>query len=331
MKNYGIIGLGAIGSYLAVKLSQSGLTVHCLANTDYSYIRDNGLTLHIDMTKITTFVNVYNNADEMPKCDVILITLKSTSNSILRNILPKLMHHNTSIVLIQNGIGVEQELAEYIQAEKIIGSSCFIKASKLSPGTVHHFGFDIIDLAQYYFDEKITEITETVSYISEDFRKAGINSKADAHLSSLRWKKLITNIPASALSIIFNASTKDLIEDAICYQLLIESFKEVIAVSKKCGSHITDDYIEKSIFGLKALANLPINYVSMKEDFDASKALEIDVIYRNPINIAKRHNAEMQLTTALYQLLIKISNNKSFATITHARNCLLSFYKSLYK
>jgi len=196
MQSYAIIGTGAIGGYCAVKLYQTGLDVHCLFNTDYLFVKKHGLTLiTTENQKITVPIKTYNNIDEMPGCDVILVILKTTSNIILKNILPKLVHKNTVIVVVQNGIGIEQELAEYISPEKIIGGSCTLKITKISSGIIQHFGFDTVDFAQYYPDDHQSGITEPVRQLAEDFQKAGINSKPFPHLPSIRWRKLAANIP----------------------------------------------------------------------------------------------------------------------------------------
>lgn len=289
MKNYAIIGTGAIGGYCAVKLYQAGFDVYCLFNTDYLFVKEYGLTLITsENKKITVPIKAYNNIDEMPRCDAILVTLKTTSNIILKNILPKLVHSNTVIVVIQNGIGIEQELAEFIPPEKIIGGSSKLKVTKISPGIIQHFGFDTVDFAQYYPDDHQSDITEPVRQLAEDFQKSGIDSTPFPHLPSIRWKKLVANIPLSGLSILFNVSTRDLVEDSDSYPLVLEMTKEVINTARRCGAEIPEDFFEQRLSAFEQLKIMPTNYMSMKDDFDAHRPLELQAIYQNAINIAKK-------------------------------------------
>ena len=112
---YGIIGTGAIGGYYGGKLANGGKEVHFLFHSDYEYVKNHGLqvdscegSFHLD------HVNAYNDTKSMPECDVVLVCLKTTRNEMLQQILPPILHKNTVVVMIQNGIGVEADLQKEI-------------------------------------------------------------------------------------------------------------------------------------------------------------------------------------------------------------------------
>ena len=78
-----------------------------MLHRDYEYVKQNGLqvdscdgSFHLDD------VNVYQHSSDMPKCDVVLVGLKSVNNGMLKELLPPLVGADTLVVLIQNGIGV---------------------------------------------------------------------------------------------------------------------------------------------------------------------------------------------------------------------------------
>ena len=244
METIAIIGTGAVGGYCAVKLIESCFEVHCLCGSDYAQIKQNGLTLITQDQKITVPVNAYQNANEMPKCDIIIISLKSTNNSILKEMLPNIMHEKSVVVILQNGIGIENEIAEYIAPEKIIGAMAILKVTKISPGVIKHFSFSDIEIAQYYSDQTKQGITEQVKNVSDIFKQIGFNSTAMPHLPTIRWKKLAANIAISGLSVVLNASTKELVQNPESYQLLCSLTREVIDSAKKCGANIPDDYYQ---------------------------------------------------------------------------------------
>ena len=121
---YAIIGTGAIGGYYGGKLAKAGNEVHFLLHTDYEYVKENGLqvdscdgSFHLDQ------VNAYQTTADIPPCDVILVCLKSTNEHLLRNLLPPMLHENTVVVLIQNGIGLalfSLIYIKYIQPKKLL-------------------------------------------------------------------------------------------------------------------------------------------------------------------------------------------------------------------
>ena len=74
MLRYGVIGVGAIGGYYGSKLAYSGQEVHFLSHSDYEFVKEHGMqvdscdgSFHLDE------VNVYRFAEDMPKCDVVIV------------------------------------------------------------------------------------------------------------------------------------------------------------------------------------------------------------------------------------------------------------------
>ena len=108
---YGIIGTGAIGGYYGAKLAYAGQEVHFLLHSDYEYVKEHGLQVDsCEGSFHLNNVNAYQHTEEMPPCDVVLVGLKSVNNSKLQTLLPPLLHANTLVILIQNGIGVEEDV-----------------------------------------------------------------------------------------------------------------------------------------------------------------------------------------------------------------------------
>jgi len=183
LRKYGIIGTGAIGGFFAVKLHQAGFDVHCLLQSDYSQVQEGGLRLISDEGGITQPVHVYHDIHDMPPCDVVLVALKTTANSMLERSLGHLLKSTTKIVVLQNGIGMEEELARFIEPERIIGGSCSIKVTKIAPGVIRHDGANLVELASYANTESQTKVLDQLAY---DFNVAGITAKIATHLPTMR-------------------------------------------------------------------------------------------------------------------------------------------------
>lgn len=311
MKTFAIIGTGAVGGYCAVKLMQAGFDVHCLLNNDYAYVKQHGLTLVYQDKTATLPVNAYQNANELPRCDVIIVALKSTANSILKDLLPKIMHEKSLVVIVQNGIGIEDDIAKFIAPEKIIGASWMLKVTKISTGVIKHFGFSSISFAQYYCDKHHAEISDSAKQLADIFKMLGFNSDALPHLPTMRWEKLTGNIPLNGLSIVLDSTTLDLINNTSIYSLLLSLIREVIDAAKKCGADISDDLYQSRLSGFEQLKSMEKHYPSMKDDFDAKKPLELRAIYENAIRIAKENHIAMPLTEMLYQQLVYL-NEKTY-------------------
>ncbi len=301
MKTFAVLGVGAIGGYCAVRLAQAGFPVHCLLRSDFSFVKEHGMTIVSSEGSIHVKVNIYEKISTMSPCDVILIALKTTQNHLLKEMLLPIMHSETVIVMLQNGIGMEQQLAEYIDPQKIIGGICNLKVSKESPGTIRHLGHNFIQLAQYYPDETMQGIPQIIEDLCQNFRQAGIQCTAREHLPTLRWEKLASNIPLSGLSTVLNASIQDLVTNTASFTLLCALTQEVISAAEQCGAPLPPDFFQFRLKILKSFIGMEKSYPSMKEDFDAKRSMELNAIYENAINITKAHHYRIPLTEMLYQ------------------------------
>ena len=132
---YGVIGTGAIGGYYGAKLAQGGQDVHFLFHSDYDYVREHGLRVnsgdggfHLD------HVNAYQDVRQMPKCDVVIVALKTVHEQMLRDMLPPLLTDDTVVLLIQNGMGMEQDVEQMVPGVKLAAGLAFICCSKMTPG-----------------------------------------------------------------------------------------------------------------------------------------------------------------------------------------------------
>ena len=147
---YGVIGTGAIGGYYGARLAYSGQEVHFLLHRDYDYVKENGFqvdscdgSFHLDKPM------VYQTTADMPQCDVVLVCLKSVNNHLLPQLLPPLLHSDTLVALIQNGIGLEPDVQEMFPDVQLAAGLAFICSAKSEPGRVDRQCYGQINLGNY--------------------------------------------------------------------------------------------------------------------------------------------------------------------------------------
>lgn len=293
---YAIVGTGGIGGYYGGCLAKAGHPVHFLLHSDYEYVLKNGLKIdsvngdfHLEK------VSAYKNSQDMPKCDVVLVCLKTIQNHILSSILKPLLHEKTVVVLVQNGMGMEQELSEQLPSTSIVGATAFICTTKVGPGHIHHAEYGALTLAKHCGD-----CDEIIRQIASDFENASVNVSVFDDLNSVRWKKLVWNIPYNGLTVVLNAATDTLTNNPDSRKLVIDLMNEVVSAGRTCGAKISDSFIDKMI----AMTEKMTPYSpSMKLDYDARRPMEIQTMFTNPIAIAKAQGFEMRKTEMLEQQL----------------------------
>ena len=280
MLRYGIIGVGAIGGYYGSKLAYSGQEVHFLSHSDYEFVKEHGMqvdscngSFHLDQ------VNVYQNAVDMPKCDVVIVGLKTTNNHLLPELLSPLLHEHTVVVLIQNGIGVEADVQQVFPNVQLIAGLAFICSAKTEPGRVNHQCYGSINLANYSCKDE-----SLFNSILKDFTDADIQA-ASVPYDEARWKKAVWNMPFNGMTVALNTRTDLLLKNPATRQLIRDLMMEVVGASRALGiSGVDEAFVEKMI---QMTDEMTPYSPSMKLDFDFHRPMEIHYLYTRPIEIVR--------------------------------------------
>jgi 2-dehydropantoate 2-reductase len=305
---FAILGAGALGGYYGARLVESGQEVHFLVRSDKKEIQEKGLAVQSINGDFTVHpAGVYDKAEDLPLCDVVCVALKSSQNHQLKEILKYCLKPNGIIVVWQNGIGLEEQLQAEFPEATVIGGLCFLCSNKVGPGQIHHIDSGRISLAQLT-DSDDFEDYESLLNLQSIFKAAKIPTEIVADLALARWQKLVWNIPYNGLCTLLNADTTQIMNHSESAQLIWDLMKEVQSAAQSCGTHISDQFLEKMIENtLKMKAYRP----SMMLDFLANRPLELDVIYASPIQMAAKNQCVLPKIQMLYQQLCFVVNAKN--------------------
>lgn len=303
LMKYGIVGTGAIGGFYGSKLAYSGQDVHFLSHSDYLFVKERGMqvdscdgSFHLD------HVNVYQHPTDMPKCDVVIVGLKTTNNHLLADLLPPLLQEHTVVLLIQNGIGVEADVQKMFPHVQLIAGLAFICSAKTEPGRVNHQCYGSINLANYSCqDESI------FTAILNDFINAGIQAGSVPY-DEARWKKAVWNMPFNGMTVALNTQTDLLLKNPATRQLIRDLMGEVVGAARHLGiTGLDEAFIDKMI---EMTDNMTPYSPSMKLDYDFHRPMEIYYIYSRPIQIAREAGFPMpKLEMLEAELKFKSLNN----------------------
>jgi len=298
---YAVIGTGAIGGYYGGKLAKAGNEVHFLFRSDFEQVKKNGLQVNsVNGDFLINPVLAYHSTEDMPACDVILVGLKTTANHQLASLLKPVLHKNSLVVLIQNGLGIEEKLAEELPETNIAGGLAFICSQKNSPGVISHLDLGRINLGLFRGNR------EQLEQVCTDFCEAGVDAHVAESLGYARWHKLVWNVPFNGMCVVLNSNTDHLMGNESIRELSREMMKEVVEAAQKCGYDLANDLPDKMInmtMGMEPYAP------SMKLDFDNKRALEVEAIYSAPVKAAQKAGYEMKKVAMLEQQL-KFINSK---------------------
>jgi 2-dehydropantoate 2-reductase len=299
---YGVIGTGALGGYYGGMLAKAGKDVHFLFRSDFEHVSRNGLQIDsVNGDFRLTKINAYQHTSDMPQCDVILICLKTTGNHYLAELIQPILHANSTVILLQNGLGMEEELSEKLPGVGIAGGLAFICSNKVGPGHIHHLDFGKLIIGSYNSSgDKI------INQVVRDFQLSGIHSELSSDLRYSRWQKLVWNIPFNGMAVVLNTTTDRLMANEDTRDLSFELMLEVIHGANACGVPLKESLAQQMIdMTIKMKPYAP----SMKLDFDHRRQMEIEYIYAKPIQAAQEAGFEMQKVTMLEKQLRFIQAN----------------------
>jgi 2-dehydropantoate 2-reductase len=188
-----ILGAGAIGGVVGVRLQQSGHDVALIARgSHYEAIRERGLTLETPVESVVLDVAVADSPDGLDWTgdEVVLLTVKGQDTAAALTALRGAAPSGTPVVCVQNG--VENERVALRLFADVYGAVVMSPTGHLEPGVVQAYGTrgtGVIDLGRY---------PSGVDALSEDVAAAlsasDFSSRARPDIMRFKHAKLLGNL-----------------------------------------------------------------------------------------------------------------------------------------
>lgn len=322
-RSYAILGTGALGGFYGARLQQAALEVHFLLHRDYPHVREHGLMVESTEGDFTLpQVHAYGDVQDMPRCDVVAVALKTTQNHLLPQLLPAVLKDNGVVLVLQNGMGVEEEVAQIVGPQRVIGGLCFVCANKVGLGRIRQWDYSSIFLAEYSPSYKPVKVTPRLHQIAADFERAAIPVEVGSDLLLARWRKLVWNIPFNGLSVVLNATTAELMANPDARSLVEELMDEVAVAAQSCvgvvspmaNRVISNNLIQKL---LDDTTRMQPYRTSMKIDYEECRPLEVEAILGSPLRAAQQVGVDLpKIATLYWQLKFLDARNQVAARTT---------------
>lgn len=292
-----IVGAGAVGGYYGGRLAQHGFDVHFLFRSDYQSIRTSGLVVHSldgDFTLSPDQIHAYRDPIEMPKADLVIVTLKTTANSQLQPLIAPLLKEQTLILTLQNGLGNEERLAELFGADRILGGLAFVCINRLPNGVIQH-----MDHGQIKLGEFVGPPRPRTHQITQWLSSAGLRCQALEDLRYGRWEKLVWNVPFNGLGAVLNRSTDLLIATTDGRELVRQLMLEVMATAASLGVDLPPNLPDIKIEQTRSMGAYK---TSMQIDRQLGRPMEIDAILHKPLLCAQAGCVPTHYMQMLYEM-----------------------------
>ncbi|KAJ1937409.1 hypothetical protein FBU59_004756 [Linderina macrospora] len=317
-----LVGTGALGSIYGWRLDVSGKAqVTAVCRSNYEAVKSSGfyissLAFGDEVYRPHRVVRTVDEAvADGEVYDFVIVCTKALPNLVDNSdiIAPAVQNPHTIIMLIQNGIGIEDPYAARYPNNPIASTIAYLDSSQPSNGTIKHGIVTMLDMG--LFSPKTASydtsaVSARVAALSEVWKESGVPAMVSEDIQKSRWAKLIWNASFNTVSVVSGGNdSRQMLDSPECKALIHSLMTEVI----KAGETITGSKLV--YLGNQATADDIINTTdglpkpvtpSMLMDFRAKRPMEHAVILRNPIELAKKHGVDVPHLETVYALLTMV-------------------------
>lgn len=296
------IGGGAVAGYYGAALARAGHPVSWLLRRDASQWREKGLVIvrRSDVWHIESPA-VFERPQELPPAEIVAVAIKTTGNvDLVRLLPPALKWPNAVVLMMQNGLGVEEEALAVAPGHPVLGGLCFLCSQRVAVARIRHLDYGKVTIAAHPASASAEVLDAAVRAVKEDLAGAGIEVETSPDLFEARWKKLVWNVPFSGLCVVLDTDTRTLVETPATRELARALMRELQAGARAWGREIPDSFLDHMF----ELTDRMVPYApSMKLDYEAGRPMEIESIYERPSAVARERNVIMAGVEMLGRLL----------------------------
>ncbi|KAG4033926.1 hypothetical protein MFRU_004g04210 [Monilinia fructicola] len=301
-------GLGAIGSVYAYILSRSpNVRLTVVARSNHDAVKKNGLKLISENHGEQTFypANVIKTPLEAPgHYDYIVCSNKATDQETVAKSLASIISDDTTIVIIQNGVGNEDSFRALYPHSTIISCVAWTGAIQNTPGIVNHNKNENLQLGLFKNPNIPTGVEEQRLKTFSDllaFGKTPHEVLSPERLQIARWEKVVWNCAWNCLTTLTRVHTHEWLNSSPQAMNMTRTLMaEVITVGRNLGVDIPENLVDRLMKRILAMPSIP---TSMLTDALCGRPLELDVILGTPVKKGRELGIDMRVCETVYTLL----------------------------
>ncbi|KAF9105542.1 hypothetical protein BGX29_012024 [Mortierella sp. GBA35] len=290
------VGTGAIGAYYTWRMQQAGnCTVTAVCRSNYETVKAKGI--EIQTLAWGEGPHVFR-PDHVVKTvpsetfDMIVVCMKALPHvySIPDIIAPAVeASPQASIVLIQNGIGVEEPVKQRFPRNPILSSIAYIGVTQNSLGVVYHSGTYQKIIVGLFEPIEGVDTAFALQTFGDRCKQGGIETIVTDDIQNYRWQKLVWNGAMNPVCILSDLWTvSNVLANEKYKQMAFTTKTEIAALAEALGHPMPPTLVETS---MATSARLADGYkASMVVDLEEGRPMETEVILTNPIKIAEKNN-----------------------------------------
>ena len=316
-----IVGAGAVGGALAVKLAAAGHEVAVVARgAQLEAIRRDGLTLLDPYRRLVARVSASDAPEAFGAQDLVVLGVKAHQLAPLLPRVGGLLQPHSVVLPMLNGIpwwyfdgddsplardgaggpariaclDADGALAAALDTRHIVGCVVHAAAEVVAPGVIRANGH-----YRYVVGEPRHCASARVDALAAELRTAGCEVEVSARIRDAIWMKLIGNASFNAVAALARTRMDQICANPALLELVRGVMHEMIAATRACGCTPLVDVEQRVAIARGIGAIKP----STLQDVERGRRLEVQALLGAPVELGRRGGVAMPLSAALLALL----------------------------
>lgn len=294
-----IYGAGGVGGYFGGRLAQAGADVHLIARGDHlETLQQDGLLVESVAGDFTIDLPATEDPADVGPCDYVLFTVKSFDTEPAARELHPLLHDDTGVISLQNGLDNEQKLATEIGRSHVMGGVAYIFATIREPGVITHTGGP----ASVIIGELDGQHSDRADRFAELGAQAnGMTVELAEDIRTELWKKAAFICAQAGMTASIRLPIGDIRNQPESWEMYRRIIEEVCTVGRATGIEVPDGTVTH---WLEFAENLEDDsYSSLHYDMTHGKPMELEALHGAIVRRGRENDIAVPMNEAVYAIL----------------------------
>ena len=290
---------GGIGGYLAVKLTQAGHDVACIARGEHlAAIRENGLTLQSHEGRETERPwMATDDPAQVGPVDAIIFGVKGDGlPDAARACLP-MLGPDTVVVPFLNGVEASDRLMEILPQQHIATGVAKISTTISAPGLISQVG----QFSSFIFAERDSRPSARIKALQDAINQTSSSAPHTDDVQRELWWKFVLFSAASGITAAGRCRWGDIRSHPALTKLCQDVIAETAALGRARGVAL-EPSVEEDVWA--TMSKLPAEgRASTAIDLEHGRPLEVEWVSGAVVRLAAQTGVPVPMNAALYALL----------------------------
>jgi 2-dehydropantoate 2-reductase len=310
-----VIGPGAIGGHLAVRLAEGGAEVSVLARgAQRAAIAERGLRVQAADGQFAARPRVAEAPAELGPQDAVLVCTKVPAHPAVAMAIGPLLGPTTPVVFVNNGIpwwyfaahgGPEdgQQVPEAdpegvvwdrIGPARAIGGVIYCASNVVEPGVIEVAS----KTSKLVLGEPDGSDSPRAQALAALCKAGGLPCTVSADIRTEVWAKLLNNLSNGPICCLSRRNMRETFADPAIRAAAVEAVREGMAIAAAMGRPVAGPPEAR----IDLSAGIP-HKPSILQDLEAGRPMEVDALFQAPLRLARERGVPAPMLEVLVALM----------------------------